>query len=87
MPGYSTKYFVPYLCCYSQRDKFQGWLGKKGLLVVRPGVIHPTWALPWHRVSFRQGKMGLVGIMREDTPHVFATRKASKAPAAPMMDG
>ena len=29
VPGYSVKYFVSYLCCCSQRNKFQGWLGKK----------------------------------------------------------
>lgn len=66
--GYSTKYFVPYLCCCSQRDKFQGWLGKKGLLILRPGVIYPSWALlglrplkgrlDFSRMWFRLGEMG-----------------------------
>lgn len=45
VPGYHTKLFIPYLCCHSQRDEFQGWLGKKGLLIVRLEVIHPSWAL------------------------------------------
>lgn len=48
MPGYSTKCFVPYLCCWKQWWKLAcggtnskgGWEGKKGLTMVRSVLSH-----------------------------------------------
>lgn len=97
VPGDGTKYFVPYLCCHPQRGKFQGWLGKKGLLRGRSGVIHPAWAVPglgslkggghFSRVRFRLGKGWLLGIRREGRPQAFAAEKASRAFSRPVMEG
>ena len=62
---------------------------EEGLLIVRPRVIHPSWALlrlrplkgglHFSRVWFRLGKMGLLRVRRRDRPQVFAARKASRA--------